>query len=193
MKKFNRPEKPEWYKNKEESWTQKYAYRKQMKWPQFNYKKLNKWLIEIFSQVNFFHCAYCDKITDINDDIEIDHFVPREKQKSKSFCWDNLFLSCHACNKAKLAEFDVRLPKPDNEEFDFLKYFEFNPENGKIVAINEAGKKAITIFNLNKDRRPKLRRLAFKDINEDVSLEKTDEEIHSTRHYSFILELIKII
>src|SRR5690349_9976779 len=59
----------------------------------------------------------------------------RAKNVSITFApraWENLFLSCWACNAAKREQWDEALLRPDVSDFRFERYFEYRFDTGEI-------------------------------------------------------------
>jgi uncharacterized protein (TIGR02646 family) len=84
------------------------------------------------------HCSFCDAYR-IPSPIAhtIEHFRPKSIFPLLAYTWQNLFISCHNCQKI-IADFDLsrenlrQLLKPDSEDYHFQKYFYFDSETGKI-------------------------------------------------------------
>lgn len=69
------------------------------------------------------HCSYCDSWP--KNDPEIDHWKPKRRFPMLSFEWTNLYGACHDCNNKKGDRFDEALLRPDEEGYDFDRYFTF--------------------------------------------------------------------
>jgi len=80
-------------------------------------------------------CSYCDgHPIDATGEEQIDHFRPKTRPEFLELvcAWDNLFLVCSACNRAKRDEWDEALLRPDVEEFAFERYFLYNALTGDL-------------------------------------------------------------
>lgn len=52
--------------------------------------------------MSFHKCFYCE--TKLRDsDGEVEHYIEVAEAPARAFDWDNLYLSCHSCNRRKLA------------------------------------------------------------------------------------------
>jgi uncharacterized protein (TIGR02646 family) len=80
-------------------------------------------------------CAYCDgdlRAGPVQE--EIDHFRPKSQPEFYALvcAWDNLFLVCGPCNKAKGNRWELHLLKPDEIDYDFARYFSYSPRTGEL-------------------------------------------------------------
>jgi len=121
MQKFIRSEKPIWYKKR---------------------KNDNKKLIEELLKITNNHCAYTDKKID-KSIAEIDNFKPKSKFPELYDKWDNLFVVEPYINRLKSDKYDAKIIKPDEEDYEFDKYFEIDFENFFILPNQNANKKNI--------------------------------------------------
>lgn len=74
------------------------------------------------------HCAYCDgDLRSGTTEEHIDHFRPKSRPEFYALvcAWENLFLVCSPCNKAKGHFWDDLLLKPDDLDFRFSRYFSY--------------------------------------------------------------------
>ena len=135
MMKMERLPQPVWLKENYKKWGRKFkqklknpALKNDFVWATHKGKKVNTKLLPILRDSTDKHCAFCD------DKIKkgtIEHFRPSSKYPLLSYLWLNLFPSCNDCQE-KNNEFDKNLLKPDHPEYDFRRYFLFNPFTGKI-------------------------------------------------------------
>lgn len=104
-------------------------------------------------------CAYCDghPITAMGED-QIDHFRPKSREEFYELvcAWDNLFLICSACNKAKLNKWDNALLRPDEPGFSFSRFFTYRTDTGALEP-NAAGS--------SEDRHRSQRTIEILDLN----------------------------
>lgn len=148
------------------SWTKRVRRFKEnkIKTISFSWEKLDKELHPLLLNMTNNHCSFCDTKFDedqIENSVEIEHFKPKIKYPKDSYNWHNLFIICHACNKAKNDEYKDELLKPDENNYQFDDYFRFNfrTGNGEIEFIDDdyqdhtkkiKAKKMIEIYKLNR-------------------------------------------
>lgn len=73
-------------------------------------------------------CAYCDgDLRHGTAEEHIDHFRPKSRPEFYALvcAWENLFLVCSPCNKAKGNSWHDLLLKPDELDFRFNRYFSY--------------------------------------------------------------------
>lgn len=129
-------------------------------WPKREGQSLYAVAREALATMTDSRCAYCDgyPINDTGEE-QVDHFRPKTRPEFQHLvcAWDNLFLTCSACNKAKLDQWDDKLLRPDEPGFDFSRYFTYRTDSGELVP-NKAGSSeeqyramtTISILNLNR-------------------------------------------
>lgn len=125
-----------------------------------------------------YHCSYCDIYFTNNDLSEVEHYKPKSENQypELEFDWNNLFASCPTCNKQKEKDYkkyeNTSLPiRPDENDYDFFKYFNINFLTGEI-SINENLKMAdksraentIKYLGFNKGDKPASRRRFLRNI-----------------------------
>jgi len=108
------------------------------KWPQHGKSKLNHILQNegLKSQTQE-HCSYCD-ITPISPPgtETIDHFRPKSGLQGRpdlAYSWENLFYCCNYCQDKKGDQFEEALLKPDEPDYEFLRYFQWEFSTGKLL------------------------------------------------------------
>jgi uncharacterized protein (TIGR02646 family) len=110
------------------------------------------------------HCSYCDghAPSDTGRD-EIDHFRPKAIPAFHALVctWDNLFLACTQCNQEKRDQWDERLLRPDDPDYAFERYFEYDAATGELrpslaASATDRERAAITIAILRLNRPPAL-------------------------------------
>lgn len=102
------------------------------------------------------HCSFCDGFPiDSYGDKEVDHFKPKGEFPAEAYDWANLYLVCTACNKAKLAEWNRNLLRPDDATYNFARYFvvdsltgELKPNPGASAADQLKATETIRVFAL---------------------------------------------
>lgn len=79
-------------------------------------------------------CAYCDGHPTVTGTEEVDHFRPKTRSEFYDLvcAWDNLFLVCTGCNRAKRNHWDEALLRPDADDFDFSRYFSYRTDTGNL-------------------------------------------------------------
>ncbi len=123
-------------------------------------------------------CAYCDGFPiDATGEEQIDHFRPKARPEFYALvcAWENLFLICTACNKAKLDQWDDALLRPD-VDFHFSRYFMFDAASG-ILEVNPRASRSdqhragrtIEILDLNRKGACIARRNAWRALVRDPS------------------------
>ena len=142
MKACTRPEAPDLIKRYGEEIGAEYASRKQadrkyrFQWPLREGQNLGRLIHDTLKEsMNEGHCAYCDGWPiDETSREEVDHFQPKGRPEFyRLVCnWNNLFLSCSACNNNKLEQWDEDLLRPDADDYDFMRYFEYETATGKL-------------------------------------------------------------
>lgn len=105
------------------------------RWPQRDGQSLlavTRAALEAMTEVR---CAYCDghPIAAMGD-AQIDHFRPKSREEFYELVctWENLFLICYACNKAKKDKWDDALLRPDEPGFTFSRYFSYRTDTGSL-------------------------------------------------------------
>jgi len=101
-------------------------------------------------------CAYCETLTKITEAYaEIEHYKPKSVYCESSHEWNNLLLSCGACNRKKSDNFptDHKILNPFDDEhpeehFIYVK----NEENGwiELQPIDMRGANTVTCCDLNR-------------------------------------------
>lgn len=81
------------------------------------------------------HCSYCDgHPMGAHGEAQVDHFKPKGRPEFYSLVaeWDNLYIACMACNKAKREQWDDLLLRPDAPDYDFEHFFEYRFDSGEV-------------------------------------------------------------
>jgi uncharacterized protein (TIGR02646 family) len=146
----------------------------------FNVRKL---LLPVLLEMTNKHCAFCDYYPLSSDFFHppMEHFDPKSKSPQKAYDWENLFPVCNGCTEEKGEKFDTNLIKPDEEGYEFAKYFKLIGD-GRIEPnfpnYTLEGKKAsITIetYGLNKRTDLRLERKKWIKDYEKLKPKKIDE------------------
>ncbi len=169
--------------------------------PQYLSKNKNKWTEEYFKKQsgNFYwygksdnileelkvqtlnHCAFCDRaMAPIGDaDEEIEHFKPKSKFPKLAYEWTNLYPICPKCNKIKGNRFDELLLRPDENNYDFDKWFWYNPLTGELDVKfenkeNKRAEETVKLYGLNRKKLVERRKYQYNKIvdSDDIDISK---------------------
>ncbi|MBN8459643.1 MAG: hypothetical protein J0M04_17575 [Verrucomicrobia bacterium] len=192
MRKFERAECPQVLKDKGAGWTATLVERGRWTgWPQHNKRKLNHILTdEGLRDQTQAHCSYCDMTPICPPGREtIDHFQPKSGEKGRldlGFEWTNLFYCCDHCQQMKLEQFEDALLKPDDADYAFDIYFQWDFATGELrpneVAepeIQHRATRTIEIFKLS-EKHPSLRLKALRDFR---AVEAANPDDYSYRDF----------
>jgi uncharacterized protein (TIGR02646 family) len=196
MRKFIRADEPQILIDKASTWNKEYVEKKTANeeysffWRTVNGKKLNQILHPILSTQTQHHCSFCDKYPLDRGDDTIDHFHPKSNPQfyHLAYSWQNLYLACNGCQRAKMEQFDENLLKPDEVNYEFDEYFQYNytlhelePRSDKPPVIQQKAKVTIEIFDLNNIALSKARKHAFERFT------NANEKIIDDYNFRFIL------
>jgi uncharacterized protein (TIGR02646 family) len=80
------------------------------------------------------HCSYCDAFPLGQADETIDHFKPKGNPQflDLAYSWENLYWACADCQKAKGEKYSDSLLRPDDQNFQFSRFFLYNYLNHTI-------------------------------------------------------------
>ena len=170
------------------------AYRFQ--WPQRDGQRLSSVILDALKVMTDERCAYCDghPIAAMGE-AQIDHFRPKSREEFYGLVcsWQNLFLICNACNKAKLDKWDEALLRPDEAEFTFERFFTYKTNTGELIpnaaaSIHDQQRAArtISIFDLNRNHACTARQ---KEVRLMLSAQTEDEL--SDLGYRFLLSICR--
>ena len=133
--------------------------RGEFKWPRREKQSLRCVVLDALRGMTQNRCSYCDAypITSASRE-HIDHFRPKALFPERVCEWENLFLSCSACNEEKSEKWDEALLRPDAPDFSFERYFNYRFDTGNLepnpAAKQEEQQRAratIEIFKLNRE------------------------------------------
>ena len=155
------------------------------RWPQRSGQSLYKVAYAALVDMSELRCAYCDgHPIDATGEEQIDHFRPKSRKEFYGLVcsWDNLFLICSACNKAKLSKWDEALLRPDEQGFAFSRYFSYRTDTGKLEPNAAASRldqhraeQTIKIFGLNRAGACTMRQWTVKSIQRVESQIELDD------------------
>lgn len=134
------------------------------------------------------HCSYCDLFFENRDNSEIDHLLPKKFFPQLEFDWTNLFAVCALCNKQKGNHYSKLLIRPDDVDYDFFTYFDYDFATGEIYPNinlsqyeNSQAIATIKILGFNKGDKPKSRKRFLTYIG-------TKSELYPDVSYRFLVE-----
>ena len=125
---------------------------------EINGQTLYQKILEAFRIMSKRHCFYCDGFPPKRGDETIDHFKPKSKSAFYlDVCrWENLYYACNHCKISKRTQYNQLLLRPDEIEYNFLKYFEYDYIENEILVSRTAdelskqrAKETIRIFDFN--------------------------------------------
>jgi len=166
--------------------------------PSFNWYELDVELRKLLSNSSKNHCAFCDcKFTeDSSVHFPIEHFYPKIEYSDKAFEWENLFPICTICNTCKGNKFDVKLIKPDLQDYKFQDYFVFNYKTGVLepnpsasIDKQESATETIRIYDL---KRFELCKDRINELNNYERFKDIENDIDYYAHRDFIERIIEI-
>jgi uncharacterized protein (TIGR02646 family) len=157
----------------------------QFRWPKRENQSLYNIVRSELALMTNSHCAYCDgyPITSTGEE-QIDHFRPKSRKEFYGLVcdWDNLYLICSACNKAKLAKWNKLLLKPDMPGYEFTLYFSYRTDTGQLIPNKAAtsdkqlrAKITIKILDLNRSGARIARRRMIKSLLATFSVEDLND------------------
>lgn len=168
----------------------------QFRWPQREGQSLYTVAHEALKRMTAGRCPYCDAdaITATGKE-EIDHFRPKTREEFYELvcAWDNLLLACSACNKAKLDQWDEALLRPDEDGYDFPRFFSYRADTGELEPNPAAprphqhrAQQTIQIFGLNRAGACEARRRVVR-----MMLAASSEEDWAEFGYRFLSPLLR--
>lgn len=105
--------------------------------------------------------------------------------------WNNLFLTCVACNRAKGNQWSEGLLRPDEPGFSFDRYFMYRQRSGEILpniasppGDQERARRTIHVLRLNRPAACDNRQIWTKVINKYGS-----EDLGDRTSYRFLVPL----
>lgn len=171
----------------------------------YKYKDIKNRLLKAHNE----KCAYCETR---NRRLQVEHYRPKSKYYWLAYSWDNLLLSCQACNTFKGNRFEIegeqvnyneadltklnnisseynerekpKLLNPENsEDAKLFKCFEYD-KNGSITSENERCAYTINLLNLNEERTLKeWRYQILKDFREKIEECVRNMQLEKVNYY----------
>lgn len=144
------------------------------KWASFNGTRVNLLIEDDLKDMTQNHCAFCDFFPLRQPGRTIEHFRPKSLFPRDSHLWSNLFYCCHSCQE-KGEQFDKSLLKPDEEDYDFSRFFICRFDGDAIylkpnprATDQEQNSASITIdlYGLNRFERPEDRFRVWRQFND---------------------------
>ncbi len=162
MERIERLPGPGWLKEKSQQWQQECKVGNANPGSiDFGEKEKREEVVDTLSDMTKEHCSFCDAFPMgkmLEDTIE--HFRPKAKFPELAYEWENLFLACRKCQKAKRDKFDEKLLRPDKNSYSFDRYFDIETDTGKLKPNINASKEdqeraelTIKLYGLNDSRR----------------------------------------
>jgi uncharacterized protein (TIGR02646 family) len=188
MRKQTRPPEPEVFAENAEKWNAQWAeLRRKQPGAQFKWYKLGKrpareWALPPLREMNQSHCSFCDTFPIADRAIEsIEHFKPKSREEfyGEAYTWTNLYFCCNFCQMFKAEQWDENLLRPDDPDYEFLRYFEFDYTTGAIrpslTASPERQKRAditIQLYGLDRPEKQRERRRELGKFRSDCDLDE---------------------
>ena len=185
MIKIERLPAPNFLIEKSEKWGIRYKERREknpnalFSWTQYRNQRVNSLLLPILMLMTQDHCSFCDgfPVEPVSAN-SIEHFRPKTLFPLLSFTWENLFYCCSKCQESKLEIFDEILLKPDDSNYTFEYYFQYDTKTGEVIPNPDRleieiqrAEKTIELYGLNEYSRPNARKRTirqFVDSNNPV-------------------------
>lgn len=180
MRYFERLEEPKILKDNWERLGSSYAKRcaknprHSFTWPTVSNTKINHHILPSLLQQTQKHCSYCDRFFEFSADHSIDHFKPKSDARfhAIAYKWDNLYLCCDHCQRAKGSLYDKDILRPDEAGYSFSRYFVYNPHTYQIdvspkasISDKQRAEKTIKVFNFNASDYKTARRRVLLEYN----------------------------
>lgn len=121
-----------------------------------NFSALSRFMRNIIRALHeeFDHrCVYCHSPVGITDFGDVDHFCPKSRFPERAFDWENLVLSCRACNVAKRDQFPTDahgsplLLNPRTDDPDLHLKLQ---DGGTLLGLTPKGVASIEVLRLNR-------------------------------------------
>lgn len=146
-----------------------------------------------------YHCSYCDGAYMLcgTPSSTIDHFKPKSDPRfyQLAFDWQNLYVACPDCQGFKREKFDDALLRPDADDFEFSRYFDYDFNKHEIKPHPDAtstdqqwAKVTIELLNLNHPSLRTTRRTEFNSRREAMDKPNFDLNICN---YRYLLDLVE--
>lgn len=160
-------------------------------WPTIVGSTLNKILLPTLLEQTRDHCSYCDHFPLRRGDDSIDHFKPKSVEEFYPLVcqWQNLYVACKHCQDSKDSLYSDDLLRPDEIDYNFIKYFDYNyashkiePNQSESLENQIRANETIRIFDFNHLGQIKSRKFAYDKFVKD------DNPVLNDYNYRFILQ-----
>lgn len=141
------------------------------RWPEVDGKSIRDHILPTLREMNQGHCSFCDAgpLEAVSKE-PIEHFRPKGNPlfHALAFTWSNLFYCCDRCQSTKGEQWDDGLLKPDDPDFYFDDYFDFDFTTGAIepkhssVLHESRANVTIRLYGLDSEIRRRQRRLELR-------------------------------
>lgn len=176
---------PDFLRSKYKKWGKRYKAKRDnpnrsndFAWAIYQGNRVNQILLpKLREEVNNSHCSFCDGFPLDTTGETIEHLRCVSEYPLLSYVWANLYYCCNYCNNHKLENPEKKLLRPDNFEYNFEKYFIFEPDTGKIDVNpdpnltdldKEKALNTINIYGLNEYNRPFRRKSYLKLFHKTI-------------------------
>lgn len=137
MRKLNRLDPPEAFRANAKKWQAQWEEQndkgKDLTWYEHDKTPANQIILSTLVEMTNNHCSFCECYpTDTGTRQTIEHFKPKKKFPEKGYDWNNLFLCCDACQRAKQEQWEDGLLKPDHPNYATSRFFQYDFERGMI-------------------------------------------------------------
>ena len=175
MRKHVRGSIPNVLKEKASQWNEQWANLKtnnpsaSFNWYQHKKKSVRDWIIGDLKAITQGHCAFCDRFTVEPDSVE--HFKPKSDPRflHLAYEWTNLFYCCGGCQTNKLEKWDDKLINPDDDDYQFARFFVYDFTTGAIEpnpkaspSERERARVTIEIYGLDSPKRRRFRSMELR-------------------------------
>lgn len=121
--------------------------------PKDSYK--SKTVLDSLSKSQFSKCAYCESTFSETSFKRVDHFRPVIDFPRQAFVWENLLLSCEACNQCKLDKFPsdaeggpIINPYEEDPHSHFKYIYIISEQNLEIQHLSKRGETSKLVYGL---------------------------------------------
>lgn len=185
MRKFQRVLEPEVLQQHGKKWTTQWIQlcernpNANFSWYQVDGRSAREHILPTLAEQTQLHCSFCDAfpVGGVSNET-IEHFRPKSQFPEFAYRWSNLYYCCNACQSAKGERWDDLLLNPDEEQYSFARYFEFDFTTGEIkpnaVANDTDQRRAQTTinhYNLNSEDRQRNRKLELRKMRRSTDSE----------------------
>ena len=151
-------------------------------------ERLNHRLIEILKRQTLNCCSFCGRRPVESKSIE--HHKPKSRYPEDAYAWTNLFYCCSLCQGRKRETWHAHLLKPDDPDYTFARYFQWNFLTGHLEPSDSANREdrkaaqlTICLYNLNNSELRLCRRRAR---NAWLKCDQSPEDLEDSDHPNYI-------